>query len=427
MNALNRIADCVEKRAAILKRVPVLADLAEQTSIRSKALSKSTINLEIAAIRKVVAAVEIEDGLLAWPEGTHPRDWMADAPAEDLDGLRVSLDRPYRTIMDDAGKLLERDMEVARRNGFDLGEEEMIELLSGKRGNNGPRHDQKAQRHLTWRDLMALEIELSDHDPLDSLTSLKSGKTRLEGTLRLFINVTWFTGMRPVEVWACCLMVPRTDIPFTQEMRDMIVADPARAIGEDLMMTVEQAATHTGDSLGMTARNAMIRAGAPCVLMITSAKTRNANPELKSPYRLQILKDIPLRQLNLIALATQGRRLRLTDKRKDSIRASMTKLLKAAARREPLLADLNLNLYAFRHSFATRAKRAMDSHEAAALTGHTSEATLHVYGERNVRKGGKTKMRNEDWLPSPDPVFAAMIKEIWERPSGTGPAAAPKM
>ncbi|MBY6058607.1 hypothetical protein [Leisingera daeponensis] len=85
---------------------------------------------------------------------------------------------------------------------------------------------------------------------------------------------------------------------------------------------------------------------------------------------------------------------------------------------------MNLNLYAFRHSFATRAKLAMEPHEAAALTGHTAKSTLHVYGERNLRSGtGGGRRLDQDWLPSPDPVYAEMIRQTWT----ARPAAAPAL
>ncbi|MBW3243588.1 hypothetical protein KUV57_13020 [Epibacterium sp. DP7N7-1] len=417
VNVTNRLIDCAERRAATLARKPQIIDLVSQLSIRSKALSKSTVNVEIAALKKVMSKVEVIDGKRAWPTGIVVRTWMETVCDADFLTALQSASRSYKDIMSDGEGILGKEIERARMNGHDLGDEELIELLTGKRGVSRVRTDQKSQRHLDDRDLTALEMELSYHDPVESLNTLncENSKARLEGTLRLFVNVMWFTGMRPTEVWNCILMVPRIDLTFTPEMVRLVQDNPVRAIHEDLMMTVEQARKMTGDALGDAARNAMTKSGAPSILTIKSAKTTNQNPELKSDYRMQILKNIPTRQLNLIAIATQCRKLRLSDKRKDSIRASMTRILKAIAKEEERFEGMNLNLYAFRHSFATRAKLAMPAHEAAALTGHTAKSTLHVYGERNLRKessGGRSRIQ-KDWLPTPDPIYAEMIQLAW--------------
>lgn len=427
-NIMNRLSDCTERRAQLLRRKPVLTDLVHQLSIRSCALSVKTINVEIAALRKILGQIERLDDRLDWPEGVIVRPWMSAPDSADYDHLNALAFRSYREIMEDGEALLAADIETATRAGHNHGQEELTELLTGKRSDNRSRSDQKAQRLLNERDLTALEMELSVHDPIESLNSLKGHKASLEGTLRLFVNVMWFTGMRPAEVWNCVLMVPRIDLAWTPEMVRLVTTDPARAIYEDMMMQVEHASTHTGDTLGVAARNAMNRSNAPSILMIRSAKTTNQNEELRSEYRFQMLQRIPSRQLNLIALATQCRKLRLDEKRKDSIRASMNKILKSIGRHEQRLEDLNLNLYAFRHSFATRAKLAYPPHEAAALTGHTSRNTLYVYGERNLRsatgKGGKPHF-NQDWLPTPDPVFAEMIRRNWHGEARPAPAPRP--
>lgn len=424
VNVINRLIDCAERRCEALSRPARLIDLVTQLSIRSRALSVATVNVEIAAVRKIFSEVERADGTCSWPTGVTVRSWMEAPGSDDFEAAMQSVQRPYRTIMEDGEEILSGEMETLRLNGHDLVEEELVELLTGKKGDTKARTDQKSQRFLNARDLTAIELELSLHDPIDSLNSLSTGKARLEGTLRLFVNVMWFTGMRPVEVWNCALMVPRIDLAFTPEMVRMVSENPSMALHQELMMTVEQASRDTGDNLGVAARNAMTRSGAPSILMIKSAKTTNQKAELKSEYRLQVLKKIPTRQLNLIALATQCRKLRLTVERKDSIRASMTRILKQIAKQEPRFEGMNLNLYAFRHSFATRAKLAMEPHEAAALTGHTAKSTLHVYGERNLRSGtGGGRRLDQDWLPSPDPVYAEMIRQTWT----ARPAAAPAL
>ena len=421
---LNRIADCVESRAHILRRDPALPDLVTQLSLRAKAMSLATVRLEIAAVRSMFRDVTCQHGEVAWPDGVIERDWMFSPGQENFDKARSLALEGYRAIIGKGDLLLPYEIELARHNGFALTDDEIIERLSGRKRLE-TRQNQKRQRHLSWRDMMALEIELSSHDPVDSLNSLlpdAEGRARLEGLLRIFINTMWFTGMRPKELWNCVLMVPRVDLPFDDAMARLVAKDPTRAIHENLMMKVEEAAAMTGDKLGDAARNAMLKSRAPCVLMIKSAKTTNMNPALKADFRLQVLVDIPPLLLNMVALATQCRKLRLSDERKDAVRASMTRILKKVAAKDPRLAELTINLYAFRHSFATRVKKNYFPHEAAALTGHSSVKTLSLYGEHGARRKSGGTVRLENWLPEPDPVHADFISRVWASEPGAGPA-----
>lgn len=69
LNITNRLIECVERRASTLSRAPRITDLVSQLSIRSRALSKSTLNVEIAALKKIMGEVELIDGRCAWPTG----------------------------------------------------------------------------------------------------------------------------------------------------------------------------------------------------------------------------------------------------------------------------------------------------------------------------------------------------------------------
>lgn len=66
LNITNRLIECVERRASTLSRAPRITDLVSQLSIRSRALSKSTLNVEIAALKKIMGEVELIDGRCAW-------------------------------------------------------------------------------------------------------------------------------------------------------------------------------------------------------------------------------------------------------------------------------------------------------------------------------------------------------------------------
>ena len=77
----------------------VLARIRDGPPVWAKALSRATIHHEIAAARKVVEQVWIdeESGEASWPEGVDVRPWMLEG--RDLPGLKnLLLDRSLRPL-----------------------------------------------------------------------------------------------------------------------------------------------------------------------------------------------------------------------------------------------------------------------------------------------------------------------------------------
>jgi integrase len=425
---VNRLIRLSEDRAEMLGRLPRLGDLLDQVSIRAAVMSKATANLELAALRAVLREARHDGSQVRWPEGIDARDWMTLASPQDLDAISTASHRPYKDIFDEGGEIMKAEREAAENRGMSQSGEELADLLAGKEGPAQDRKNQKNQPHLSWRDLMHFELELSDQDPREAIHAImnKTGKVPTEGLLRLFSNVIWLTGMRPTEVWTCRLMAPRPDIDFTPEQSRLVRKDPTQALIQGLMIQVERLEGAVTEGYGRAASLAMEKADAPCLLMIKSAKQTNANPLLKAAQRLQVLDAIPIRHLGMIAMASQLRHLKVDEKTQDGYRASMTRILKMIAKRDARLSALNLNLYSFRHSFATRVKLAMEPHEAAALTGHTSINTLYAYGERRATKGvsksGGVAKKHGDWIPATDPIRAEALNLFWNergRPSPT--------
>lgn len=431
---VNRLARLAEERADMLGRPPRLRDLLDQVSIRAAVMSKATSNLELAALRAILRETGHDAEGLLWPEGIDVRDWMSSASPGDLDALAAASHRSYKEIFDESAGILKSEREIAEARGMSQSGEELADLLAGKEGPAPEKRKQKNQPHLSWRDLMHFELELSDQDPRDAIHAImdKTGKVPTEGLLRLFSNVIWLTGMRPTEVWSCRLMAPRMDIDFTPEQSRLVRRDPTQAMIQGLMIQVERLEGAVGEGYGRAASLAMEKANAPCLLMIRSAKQTNANPVLRAAQRLQVLEGIPVRHLGMIAMASQLRHLKVDERTQDGYRASMTRILKTISKRDPRLATLNLNLYSFRHSFATRVKLAMEPHEAAALTGHTSINTLYAYGERRATKGagksGGAAKKIGDWIPATDPIRAEALRLFWREkdipaPTPSGPDA----
>lgn len=417
----NRIADCVERRTQLLGRNPRLEDIAEQLSIRGRVFRKSTVNAEISSIRWIIRNAHFTGpGQLNLHEDVLIRDWITNSTADDLNATLSYLEQPMGEILAAGEGIIDRDL-LAIDAAATIGHEEAIDILAGRAREDIDRFDQKAQRYLTWRDLRSIELELSSHDPMQGIIGLREDQpANIEGLLRIFMTVMWFTGMRPTEVWNCVLCVPRPDIQYTPQIIQAIRKSPERAIVGGYLAPVHEVAKELGESnLGTTAWNACLQSGAPCVLMIRSAKQTNANGA-KRPVRLQVLDRIPREQLNLIALASILMYCPISEKRRDNIRSSMGRTLKRIVSRDPAFEGMRINLYSFRHSFVSRVKLVYSQSEAAALTGHTSRASLYVYGERNLRSG-KGKVKPDQWLPSPDPDRAALIQQHWDRGLDIGP------
>ena len=156
---------------------------------------------------------------------------------------------------------------------------------------------------------------------------------------------------------------------------------------------------------------------------IGEAKQANANPTTRAEVRVQILENIPMNMATMIAVASQLRHLNVPRDRRDYVRKAVNETLKEISANEPALEGFSLTLYAFRHAFATRVKRAYGLAEAAALTGHTSTSSLYAYGKRRA-VGGANSAGGQAWVPKADPVHAGLIRAAWD--IAEEPEAAPK-
>jgi len=402
-----RIARCAEGRAELLAEKPSLTWIYKQIALRSQRLKISSMRAEMSAARRMIKEFEIRDGDIIIPEIVSDFKWMTEGGEAVLNKAVALLTRSGETIENDGRRLLEIDLLRLSPLIETFGEEELIDRLTGV-SNITVRTSQKDQRHISERDIRVIEMELSSHDPMASIASIPNNwNTDIDGLLRIFAPTIWATGMRPAEVWSSTLWVPRRDIPFTHEMREKVKRSPTSAILDQLMVQVEASASQDGErSPGTAAINAIRTTKCPPILAIRSAKQTNANPDLRRDIRLQVLDGVDDRILNMIAAAACLRSLKVSKARQDSLRASMDRNFKRIGAREPLLKDMKLNLYALRHSFATRVKATMSKAEAAALTGHTSFQTLSGYGERGSRKARGSGI---GWLPNPDPERAAEI------------------
>lgn len=416
VKAMNRLISAAEARAALLKADPKLIDIAKVIAIRSHVLSTASTNMEIHSLRWAITTMS-ENGVPSmdyweWPEGVHAAPWMQGSAGEWAEFEAIAA-LSCQGMRDAAPSFIDQDRHIAETLGLDSSDEELLQQTANVMVNPNIRLSQRDLKTITHRDLMLIEMNLSHLDPLQAVQSIRSEKeTDFPGLTRVFANTIWMTGMRPAEMWSCYLMVPRTDIVFTEEMRALAVMNPQKAITDKLYTRIEKVYSAMNESLGGAVLAAMDNSGAPAILAIRSSKQTNANPIIKGGVRLQIINRMPIQMMTVLAAATQLRGLGVDDRVKDLVRRSIIRHLKVIGETEPALRGFNLNLYAMRHAFATRVRAHYKSHEAAALTGHSSESSLGVYGRRRASTARKAST-GTGWLPQPDPVLAETIKLAW--------------
>ena len=420
--ALLRLIRSAESASHLCGRPATFLDLINALVARSQLLAKQSVNIEIAALRHCLRDLEAKGApqMMVWGEAIDARTWMIDVDSgEWREVFRFALLR--RTEMDKAaGAILTQLHEDAVEAGFDGGVDEMVQQIAAVTYRGGERQNFKDMRLVGAREMTVVEMALSLADPHQAIFSTAPGKPLdSKGLTRIFATTIWATGMRPVELWESRLFVPRQDIEMTDEIREMIRNDPRTALVKKYLIAVEHLPRSPTESYGAVVLTAMRQTGAPAILVIRSAKQANANPMTRAEVRIQILENIPMNMATMIAVASQLRHLDVPRDRRDYVRKAVNETLKEIAANEPALEGLNLTLYAFRHAFATRVKRAYGLAEAAALTGHTSTSSLYAYGKRRA-VGGAGSSGGQSWVPRADPVHAGLIRAAWgieEEPS----------
>lgn len=406
----NRLAQAAAQRAELTGREPALLDLVDQLAIRSLTHARSTVAVELTSLRRIFRDALYEDDQLIVPGEVDRHDWVSHASETEFGNLKSILARPAPEIMSRAREILDRELAILKLESLHMGDDEAADLLAG--GARQERGSQKDQRHISPRDVDRFELELADHDRVEAWRAALRGDPAIDagGLLRIFMRTIFLTGMRPVEVWTSRLMVPNTEIPFTDDDRNKIASNPQHAIQEGLVVPVDQVMVSLGETqAGAAASHAARHSGAPCLLVIHSAKQTNVKADIR-PVRIQVLHGASQETLATIGMATLLRRAKLSEKRRTNLLRSMNRKLKAAMARHSQYGDMTLNLYAFRHSFATRVRSAHGDAAAAALTGHSARGSLYHYGERMAsrRRGGRG-----DWLPEADPARMAELLQYW--------------
>jgi hypothetical protein len=408
VNDFNRIAKSVESRCALTGERPIIAAIETQIALRAATQKITSLRRELTSIRSVVAFFLEEE---TWPEGIEERDWVMAADMEGVGQLHSGLVRTANEFAE-LGQTVSAEMTALTMDmNFPGSEEDAARALSGMSPERAQRktRDKKSMAPITDRDFMELELYLSDHPHQNALKTLSTKRADSRALLRIFMRSIRITGMRPVEVFRCRILVGDQRREYTDADISAIYDAPYRAALKGTLIPIDAIDPRRFGSMAAMVEHTVEATGVPPILMIEAAKTTNANPELLRPYRAQILTGIEDEDLEVLCLAAHLHHFDMDKKRCSNLITTMTRNLTAAAKAALPRRTDPMNLYSFRHDFATRARRSLQIWEVAALMGHTAKASTYVYGKRNTRK----KSGSGGWLPLHDEEFAEDIRRKW--------------
>lgn len=407
----NRITKAVETRCGLLGDTPRLGEIETQIALRAATAKIASLRRELTSVRAVITSF-LEDEI--WPEGIEEYGWLVNAGPEAIGQLHSGLVRTARDFTS-LGQSIAEEMSIrALEMNFPGSQEDAIRALSGMTPERSKRktRDKKGMQPITNADLMELELFFADHPHQSALKTLSLKRTDAKALLRIFMRVIRLTGMRPIEVFRCRILIGISGRDYSVDEISLINRSPYIAALTGLLKPMESETLGNHATLGEMVKTLCKTTGVPPVLLIEAAKTTNANPDLVRPYRAQVLKNIDDDDLEVLCLAAHLHHFKIEDKRRSNLITTMTRNLTAAAEKAlPHRVD-GMNLYSFRHDFATRARRSLELWEVAALMGHTAKASTYAYGKRHTRKKSGSSSSG-GWMPAPDQEFAEAIREKW--------------
>ncbi|PTX52517.1 hypothetical protein IQ03_01230 [Gemmobacter caeni] len=404
----NRILKSMSARLKIQGTRPSSSEIGNQIAIRTVLLNVSSARREVTAIRAICRRF-VEEGV--WPEGVFEQPPITEVSREDIARLLEFVTLPVSELIEMGTWLISDITARLTQTGYPGSQEDLAQSLSGVYPNRSREASPDRQKHvpITESDLSRIDFPMMDQPHEDGVSSLATGRANVLALTRIFLRVVWLTGMRPTEVFDCVLMCGDPKREYTHAQIGLIRTNPEKAAMSGLL--IPQEALDGAELIGHV--RAVIDARTATridpVLMIRNAKTRNGNPNLVRAFRAQVLTGVPDEDLRLISLAARLHGIPLTEARKRDLISMITKHVRTTAERELADRTVQINLYALRHDFATRARRVMPMHKVAALMGHTSRGSTQGYGKTRTRQS-RSGSGSGGWVPGCDETVARRLQ-----------------
>lgn len=408
---MDRILRSLEARGKVEGIDPDLKEIPRQIGFRANVMNISSVRREMSAVR---AMLDIRLATGRWPEVMDCPEWVNRASGDVLEAVRMNLNETPQSLSEIHAADLRRLTEDLARRMFDGSEEDAVHLIAGVRPQRhrvGNR-DRRSLPRVTVGMLLKLDAALRPHRPLAALKSLGTDRADLKGLLRIVMRTSWLTGARPVEIFGCRLVLVDPARDHGEQDRKTILEAPATAFARGLLVPVEAIDPMRFGSFGAAVREITAAAGIPPVFILPNAKTTNANPQLARPFRAMRLDGIPDDDLEMLCLAAQIHNFGISGERMKGMMNNMRRNLVRISEKLGLPEASRMNLYVFRHDFATRVRRELSLHEVSALMGHTGRRSTRIYGNPAVigRGGGAD---TGGWVPRPDMKAAEDIRLAW--------------
>lgn len=399
--AIDRLLSAARIRASLTGEIFSEFMVVEQVALRSVELAQASFYVEKAAIAA----------------------WLEDSPEIDEEVRARGLEflSKGRKELNAWGRKRLSEIATSLAEEGDMRSPEEISFEVSGLSTSANRGKPKARNHkpISHHDIDRLTQELLDQDPLYNLLA-RLRKTKIANSQALsavLLHSCWLTGMRPIEMFRCVLLIIKDDeAVMTPDDIDRVIPDITDRDNSGLQ--------------GLTAIGSAIQdlekaAKGSVRLAIRNAKTRNANQETVQEYRILNLSGIDPYRLGVLWLTTQLRRLEVSAQEIGALRDLASRHARMAAKRI-MPGRGNVTLYTMRHDFSDRAKLRFGKAEVAALMGHTSKNSGAHYGTKGLHraKGGGPSIgkRNQmGWLPQPDEEQAKRLLAKWRPQFASGP------
>lgn len=413
----NRILKAMMTRIGKTGGRPGSGEMSNQVAIRSVALNIASARREVTAIRTVCRS-RLDEGV--WPEGVIAQEGVARMGEEEVGRVLDFVSLPVSELIEMGRDLIDEISEAQFRTGYSGSREDLAQSLSGvfpnrARGVNPSRSEQVP---ITEGDLSRIDFPMMDQPYEEAVRTFGGGRRNVIALTRIFLRVTWLTGMRPIEVFSCRLMCGDPGRDYTFAQLGLIRRNPEQAALTGLLIPQEglPGAEEIGHSRAV--QDSVRATGVDPILLIRNAKTRNANVRLVRPFRVQVLSGVGAEELHLISLAALLHRTPIEKDRARDLINMITRRIRAISAEALPEREGAVNLYALRHDFATRARRIMPMHQVAALMGHTARGSTKGYGKARTRQS-RSGSGGAGWVPKCDPEVALRLHEAF----GAGPEA----
>jgi integrase len=407
----NRVARAAEARAKLEGSPPTIISIAGQMALRASVMKIATLRREITGLRKTVNHyLDTEQ----WPELTEDIPWVRKASLEEISWLSSTLDKSASEWVDLGKKFAPQRVKALINANFPGAESDALQALSGvfqERSRSASRDTSKTHT-ISEKDLRDLDFTLGDYPHKEALATLNKNRVNAGALLRIFMRTISLTGMRPTEVFDCTIMVGDPDRQYTPFEIGQIQNKPYTSIENGLLKSIDLIQPSLYGGLAKMVQSISETTRVPPILVIKNAKRTNSNSDLTQPYRVQIISGMEEEDLQVLCLAAHLHHFKIESTRRSNLISVMTRNLNRIAKEVLSQEKSKINLYSFRHAFATRARLSLPVWQVAALLGHTAKTSTYIYGKKQTRRR-KSGSSSGGWLPGVDAEVAEKIHDVW--------------